>query len=369
MKSMGQIWSSPISRRSIYAADMSGDGLSDLVRVRNGEICYWPNLGYGHFGAKVTMDGAPWFENPDLFDQQRVLLADVDGTGTTDVIYLAPDGVRIYFNQSGNNWSLPQTVSSVQFEDLSSVQVVDLLGGGTACLVWSSPLPANERRAMCYIDLMGGKKPHLLTKLANNLGAETVVYYSTSTKFFLADKLAGKPWITRLPFPVHVVERVETYDRISGNRFVNKFAYHHGHFDGCEREFRGFGMVEQWDTEEFAALNSNPEFAATNLDEPSHVPPVLTRTWFHTGLYLESKRVSNYFAGLLDSDDTGEYYREPGLEDEQAKLLLLEDTVIPSGLSLVEEREACRALKGQMLRQEVYAEDGHGTGSPSLHRH
>ncbi len=24
--------------------------------ARNGELCYGPNLGYGRFGAKVTMD-------------------------------------------------------------------------------------------------------------------------------------------------------------------------------------------------------------------------------------------------------------------------------------------------------------------------
>ena len=50
--------------QSIYLADMSGDGLTDLVRIRNGEVCYWPNLGYGRFGAKVTMDNAPWFDTP-----------------------------------------------------------------------------------------------------------------------------------------------------------------------------------------------------------------------------------------------------------------------------------------------------------------
>lgn len=49
----------------ISLADLSGDGLSDLVRVRNGEVCYWPNLGYGRFGAKVSMDNAPWFDFPD----------------------------------------------------------------------------------------------------------------------------------------------------------------------------------------------------------------------------------------------------------------------------------------------------------------
>jgi hypothetical protein len=48
--------------QSIYLADLSGDGLTDLARIRNGEVCYWPNLGYGRFGAKVTMDHAPHFD-------------------------------------------------------------------------------------------------------------------------------------------------------------------------------------------------------------------------------------------------------------------------------------------------------------------
>ena len=42
----------------------------------------------------------------------------------------------------------------------------------------------------------------------------------------------------------------------------------------------------------------------------SHVPPVLTKTWFHTGVYVGRDHVSDFFAGLLDADDTGEYYRE-----------------------------------------------------------
>ena len=37
--------------QAIYLADMSGDGLSDIVRIRNGQVCYWPNLGYGRFGT------------------------------------------------------------------------------------------------------------------------------------------------------------------------------------------------------------------------------------------------------------------------------------------------------------------------------
>ncbi|MDG6026917.1 MAG: hypothetical protein E3K40_09500 [Candidatus Brocadia sp.] len=151
--------------QSIYLADISGDGLSDLVRIRNGEVCYWPNLGYGRFGKKVTMDNAPWFDHPELFDQRRIRLADIDGSGTTDIIYLAPNRVNIYRNQTGNSWASPEPlISFPHVDNLASVMATDLLGNGTACLVWSSPLPGDARRHMRYIDLMGGQKPHLLIK-------------------------------------------------------------------------------------------------------------------------------------------------------------------------------------------------------------
>ena len=117
-------------------------------------------------------------------------------------------------------------------------------------------------------------------------------------------------------------------------------------------------MVEQWDTEELAALTATgtPPSADNDAAE-SHVPPVHTKTWFHTGVYLGRDHVSDYFAGLLSVTDPGEYFRESGLTDPEAPALLLPDTVLPDGLTPDEEREACRALKGSMLRQEVYADD------------
>ena len=322
--------------QSIFLADMSGDGLSDLVRIRNHDICYWPNLGYGRFGRKVAMDAAPWFDAEDHFDHARLRLADIDGSGTSDLLYLGRDGVRIYFNQSGNRWSGAHRLPQLPLpDDTASIATVDLLGNGTACLVWSSPLPSAAARPMRFIDLMGGQKPHLLVRAVNNLGAETRVRYVSSTAFSLTDKAAGRPWITSLPFPVHVVERVETFDYVSRSRFVTRYAYHDGCYDGVEREFRGFGMVEQFDTEELAALNTTGEFPiAENVDTASHVPPVHTKTWFHTGVPVAGERVSSAYGGLL------------------------EDTVLPTGLTVDEERDACRALRGMMLQREVYALDG-----------
>jgi RHS repeat-associated protein len=341
---------------SIFLADFSGDGLTDIVRIRNGEICYWPNLGYGRFGAKVRMDNAPQFDHPDHFAPKRIRLADIDGSGSTDIIYLHGAGVRLYFNQSGNSWSAPQRLPHQPYQhDLATTQAVDLLGNGTACLVWSSRLPEDGGRQMRYIDLMGGRKPHLLVSIENNLGAETRIEYASSSSFYLRDKLAGQPWITRLPFPVQVVTRVESLDRISRNRFVTRYAYHHGHFDGVEREFRGFGMVEQWDSEDISSFDAAT--GAANEAAASNLPPILTRTWFHTGLEAGRAHVTDYFAAAGNHARPGCYHADPQYVADDAHAGRLPDSALPEGLGVDERREACRALKGSVLRTEIYALD------------
>ena len=201
-------------------------------------------------------------------------------------------------------------------------------------------------RPMRYVNLMGGQKPHLLVKTINNLGAETRVDYAPSTKFYLLDKRDGTPWITRLPFPVHVVEKVTTYDHISRNRFVTRYAYHHGYFDGEEREFRGFGMVEQFDTEAFEdyVVGVTRVEGAQELAPELNQPPVTTRTWYHTGAFLDQARILHQFRH--------EYY----LQEQY-----LPEPSLPPGLSTDELRECLRALKGLPLRQEIYSFDGSPT--------
>jgi RHS repeat-associated protein len=359
------------STETIFLADMSGDGLTDLVRIRLGEVCYWPNLGYGRFGAKVTMDGSPWFDRPELFDPRRIRLADIDGSGTADIIYFTRNRVDLYFSQSGNAYGQKRTLSHFPaIDNLSTATALDLLGNGTSCLAWSSPLASNAGQPMRYIDLMGGQKPHLLVNATNNLGGETRIHYAPSTKFYVADKMAGAPWLTRLPFPVQVVEQIETYDYISRNHFVTQYAYHHGYYDGVEREFRGFARVDQWDSEQYATLTTSSAFpAGSNINPASNVPPVLTKTWYHTGAFFGENRISKFLAH--------EYYQEgdanqaiAGLSEAQQQAMLLPDTLLPTQILLAdgtridydlsgeEMREACRSLRGSVLRQEVYALDG-----------
>jgi RHS repeat-associated protein len=328
---------------SIFTADMSGDGLADLVRIRQREISYWPNLGYGRFGRKVTLANSPTFDNDDLFDPRRIRLADIDGSGPADVVYLGRDGARLYFNRSGNSLSdgLPVELPAAT-EDIDAVQVADLLGNGTACLVWSSSLPADVPRPVRYVDLMSGK-PHLLTDIDNGLGGKTTIEYKPSTYFYLRDRAEGRPWATRLPFPVHCVSRTIVSDPWRGTTFSSTYSYHHGYFDGGEREFRGFARVEQVDAERFGELAQ---------------PPVKTITWYYTGAALDRSRILTQLAGEYFPAGfrvTNGFFEKPLAEPE-----------LPAALTAGEWREALRACRGMPLRRETYELDVTAlTGSPS----
>lgn len=334
---------------SIHLADMSGDGLTDLVRVRNGEICYWPNLGYGNFGAKVTMDNAPLFDHADLFNEHFITFADIDGSGTADLVYL---GARpaIWFNQSGNSWTAGHELT--QFPVIPAAgqvqaSVFDLLGTGTACAVWTSPLPQDATAPLRYVDLTAGVKPYLLTTVANNLGAQRSLTYAPSTKFYLQDRAAGMPWVTRLPFPVQVVEKVHIEDAISRTSYTSRYTYHHGHYDGIEREFRGFARVDADDTDTLPAQSGMGTFtsqpATDDSGENFALPTVHTVTWYHTGAY--------FGAADIAADLKSEYWQQ----DSQAPQLPA--TILPARATSEALREAARALRGHPIRQEVYAAD------------
>lgn len=347
------------AEQRIFLADMSGDGLTDIVRIRNGEVCYWPNLGYGRFGRKVSMSNAPLFDRPEQFNPGYVQLADISGTGASDLIYLGQNKFRAWLNLSGNRWGKTEEIEPFfPAEKPNRVVVTDLLGHGTGCLVWSSELPGYAGSPMRYIDLMGGKKPHIMTRYRNNMGKETTLYYRPSTWFYLKDKLAGKPWITRLPFPVQCVEKTVVEEKITGLRFASTYSYHHGHYDHAEREFRGFGRVEQLDTETFGTLQAAG--AANAQNKELHQPPVLTKTWFHTGLYLDRKDK------VLAQFEQEYWYHNAALASQGITPIeapLPASQVMPDAAGVKESmdaqswREALRACKGKMLRQEVFALD------------
>jgi RHS repeat-associated protein len=310
-------------------ADIFGTGMQHLVRVTNGKVECWPNLGYGRFGKPILLENAPSFGED--FDASRLFLADIDGSGTTDLIYVYPERIEVYFNQSGNSFSDPLVIHlPSKWELLNQIEFADVHGNGTTCLIFSENHP--HPRHWCY-DFSHQQKPYLLNAIDNNLGAKSTISYCSSTKFYLADKQRGTPGIVNLPFPVQVVEKTESIDEISHSKLLSIYSYHHGFYDGIEREFRGFGMVERQDAE-----------ILTSDSQPTDVPPILTKTWYHTGAWKQQEMLSQQYQKEYFQGDTQAY--------------LLPDSVFDDLPTDAEDlREVHRALKGMVLREEVYSLD------------
>ncbi|TXH37733.1 MAG: insecticidal toxin complex protein [Burkholderiaceae bacterium] len=357
---------------SVFLADMSGDGLSDIVRIRNGDVSYWPNLGYGRFGARVAMSAPPVFDEPDRFDPARLRMADLTGTGPTDLIYLGGDSTRAWLNQAGNGWSDAVEIPGLPPVDSGhSVDVADILGRGTPCFVWSASMPVGADAPLRFIDPMGGRKPHLMTRYVNNMGKETLIEYRSSTWDYLRDRAAGEDWATRLPFPVQVVARHEINEAVSGARVVSNYTYHHGYWDPEEREFRGFGRVDRTDTEDYETWTEGVPGGPLAVAQEQFQAPVLTRTWYHVGAWddaqgLLTRFAEEYWPAAHDRAFPAEALGlvEPDLPEGR---LVAASTIADPGalaaLSPEERREAVRACKSLVLRQEVFARDAPVVGA------
>ena len=324
-------------------ADLFGDGLSHRVRIGNGVVECWPNLGYGSFGAKVVFENAPVFGG--ALEARRLFLVDLDGSGPNDLVYVGSDHIEVYFNQSGNGFSDALRIPlPVPYDDLSQINFADINGNGTSCLILSRFTPTVIHH--CY-DFAGNEKPYLLSGTDNQLGATTRIHYSTSVKQYLEDKQAGRTWATSLYFPVQVVEKVEYLDEISKSRRVTKHKYHDGYYDPVEREFRGFGFVETWDTEEreefLAAAVS--DFKTEPFDPTLFVPPTYTRSWFHTGAFhtaaISRQYQHEYWQGDPKALELPDSTFDPQIYEYDSETL----------------REAYVALEGMILRQEIYGLD------------
>ncbi|MGN6373509.1 MAG: SpvB/TcaC N-terminal domain-containing protein [Solirubrobacteraceae bacterium] len=328
----------------VLFADMLGGGAQDLVRISDGRVEAWPSLGYGSFGQPVQLGGAPSLG--EEFDARRVLLADLDGTGVQDIVYVCSDRALVYVNQSGNSFAppveipLPVTVGSP-----TQVAIADLQGTGTEMLVVTANTPETQHWAC---PLAGRTRPYLLNAMRNNLGAQAQVRYSTSSRFWLQDAQAGVQWLTMLPFPATVVAEVVQSDDISGCSETSTYNYRHGYWCPEDREY-GFALVERCDAEAIEGGQDDrlPASAEQAAQAASSVAPRQTLTWRSLGMLpdpaLEAAIRSEWFAG-----------------DPHEQLLggpsIVWGGPVPADGETV--RQAYASLRGRTLREEVYGPDG-----------
>jgi RHS repeat-associated protein len=306
---------------SLFFADMTGDGLPDLVRVQNGRVEYWPSLGNGRFGDGIVLDDAPQFASDGMFDPSRIRFVDLDGSGTADIAYVGTGEVATWTNAAGNRLVPGAVLGGLPIVDrLSTVRVLDLLGNGRPCLVWSTPLPGRSS-SLEVLPLLPETRPRLLISVDDSRGRETRLAYSSSATHYLRDEESEQPWRTLLPFHVTVVDRRETIDHLRGTRTVDRYEYHDGAYDGERRDFLGFGLVDVF---------------SVAVDEDDPASGSVTRNWFHLG---------------------GELGTLPEIYDADALLPLVAPHVIEdaSRLTADELDDALRVVAGSAIRRETYA--------------
>ena len=261
-------------------------------------------------------------------------------SGCADLVYVGPNEVFFWFNQNGNTWSARQVIRGTPVHsDRQRSGVCGHFRHRHRHPVWSRDLGTIPGGNYFALDFCGGVKPHLLIGMDNGLGAIARVTYAPSTRFALEDAAAGSPGTRRCRFPCTWWRRSRPSTSSAARAAHHKLPVPARIFRGREREFRGFGRVEQLDTEEFDdfARGSVDGNVALNADKAMHQPPVLTKTWFHTGAWIEAETLAAKFRSEFWGGDPQAFQ--------------LADHDVP------DDPEAFRALRGAVLRSEVYALD------------
>ncbi|MCA9598569.1 MAG: DUF2380 domain-containing protein [Myxococcales bacterium] len=234
----------------IKLADMNGDGITDIVRVRSGDIRYWPGRGNGFWGTgkrddcpasgygqdrHVAMDTSP---NYQVVQGDSLLLDDVNGDGLADLVEVRFNAVDIYLNVNGTGWTDRHIIFNTPPNPASidRVRLVDIDGSGTRDVLWGDGYEYK------YIDLQGGTRPWLLTGVKNGLGKQTTIAYSTSTAEMIAAEKTGAAWSSTMPTVAHVVKSVTESDGLGGV-YTTEYTYADPAYDGQQREFRGFSRA------------------------------------------------------------------------------------------------------------------------------
>ncbi|MBN2450038.1 MAG: VCBS repeat-containing protein [Lentisphaeria bacterium] len=256
-----------LSDTGVHIADMNGDRVPDITRIRASELWVTAGTGYGRFQPVETVDIPDWTLDAEHLAQAA--LEDITGDGLADLVVDRPAPGQLWVWVNRGNYTLGTrcvvTGLPAQFGLQPERRWADLNGNGTVDLVYADGAALPRIQAVDLGRLLGCvPTPHLLIGIDNGIGRRITIRYTTTTEAALADAAAGSPWPDPLPFPVDVVAGV-TVDDTRGNRTTTDFGYHEGYYDPLEHTFCGFARVVQTDRGDEAA------------------PTLMSRFLFHTG--------------------------------------------------------------------------------------
>lgn len=286
-------------------ADMNGDRIQDLVWLEEDICSYWPGMGFGEFASEIEMTNSPGTIN----DPAGLQLADVNGDGLSDVIYVEGALVKVWINlgllptdHSQGHFAIPFSVTGPPANSSTVFRQCDINGNGSTDILWNT-CPGGGNETYAYLDFCPEEQPYQLKTITNGIGLTTTISYSSSVDEMVRAREAGVPWTQWTPFPVPVVTRIEAFDGVNPP-YITEIEYRNPYYDGEEREFRGFASA------------TRRELGDTTL------PDLYTDHLFDTGIehdVLKGKTLSFEARGEAKSGEDV-FYREE-LAWEARKLL------------------------------------------------
>lgn len=215
-------------------SDINGDGLADVVWLTDQWMKIFLGRGDGTFVA-FTRSPYPWSDS--AVNVGNVLLADLNRDGLVDLIRIEAGKVTWYRGETDGRFGTAFFRSAPRPESVDADAVVttaDVNGNGSTDVVWSSP------RGLWAIDVAGETSAAMLSTIENGLGMSQSFSYSSSAALAVAAARGGDPWDKLLPTSVPVPVRTEI-DLGDGSplRVVER-SVRDGFWDGTERRFGGF---------------------------------------------------------------------------------------------------------------------------------
>ncbi|MFV0446568.1 MAG: toxin TcdB middle/N-terminal domain-containing protein [Planctomycetaceae bacterium] len=225
----------------IHFADMTGDGLMDIVELRDRDISYWPYLGHGQYGHRRKMENLP--DVPAGVPVENLVLVDVVGDGTADLVLTESDRITIWLNFDGRAFGEPVVIEHGPQTRGARTYLVDVAASGRAGILYNRNAAGGAINRYGFIPLGQARTPFLMTRIDNGMGSITEMTYAPVETMRGPARRAGKDWTSFLPFPQQVLTSISVRDVFVSTRAVARFSYEDGHYNGERREFRGFGKV------------------------------------------------------------------------------------------------------------------------------